>query len=78
MLQGSSGIKEIETDTFKLHCHQTLTGVKFVVVADRTQVGNIMESLFYSLYFSRLVWISCWIRSTSYMPTLLSRILSTL
>ena len=38
MYKGSSGIREIETDTFKLHCHQTLTGVKFVVVADRNQV----------------------------------------
>jgi len=37
--QGSSGIKEIETDTFKLHCYQTLTGVKFVVIADRAQAG---------------------------------------
>ena len=38
LYKGSSGIREIETDTFKLHCHQTLTGVKFVVVADRNQV----------------------------------------
>ena len=37
--QGSSGIKELETDTFKLHCNQTLTGVKFIVVADRNQQG---------------------------------------
>ena len=51
MLQGSSGIKEIETDTFKLHCHQTLTGVKFVVVADRTQVGNIMKTLLFIILF---------------------------
>ena len=36
--QGSSGIREIETDTFRLHCHQTLTGVKFVVIADKQQV----------------------------------------
>ena len=37
--QGSSGIKELETDTFKLHCNQTLTGVKFIVIADRNQQG---------------------------------------
>ena len=39
MHQGSSGIKELETDTFKLHCNQTLTGVKFIVVTDRNQQG---------------------------------------
>ena len=37
--QGSSGIQELETDTFKLYCNQTLTGVKFIVVTDRNQQG---------------------------------------
>jgi len=37
--QGSSGIRELETDTFKLHCNQTLTGVKFIVVTDKAQQG---------------------------------------
>ena len=37
--QGSSGIQELETDTFKLQCNQTLTGVKFIVVSDKTQQG---------------------------------------
>lgn len=27
--QGSSGIEMLETDTFKLHCFQTLTGMRF-------------------------------------------------
>lgn len=36
---GSSGIRELETDTFKLYCSQTLTGVKFLVVCDPKQVG---------------------------------------
>lgn len=27
--QGSSGIEMLETDTFKLHCFQTLTGTRF-------------------------------------------------
>ena len=36
---GSSGIQELETDTFKLHCSQTLTGVKFLVVAEPKQAG---------------------------------------
>ena len=49
--QGSSGIREIETDTFRLHCHQTLTGVKFVVVADRAQAGvdQLLDKI-YELY----------------------------
>ena len=38
-LQGSSGIQELETDTFKLHCNQTITGVKFIVISDKTQQG---------------------------------------
>ena len=37
--QGSSGIQELETDTFRLYCSQTLTGVKFLVVADPKQAG---------------------------------------
>lgn len=35
---GSSGIQRLEADTFTLHCNQTVTGVKFVVVADSHQV----------------------------------------
>jgi len=49
--QGSSGIKELETDTFKLHCNQTLTGVKFIVIADRNQQGvdQLLDKV-YELY----------------------------
>lgn len=36
---GASGIQELETDTFKLHCSQTVTGVKFLVVCDPKQPG---------------------------------------
>lgn len=32
--QGSSGIEMLETDTFKLHCFQTLTGLYFQIGAD--------------------------------------------
>jgi len=48
---GSSGIKELETDTFKLHCNQTLTGVKFIVVTDRNQQGvdQLLDKI-YELY----------------------------
>jgi len=46
--QGSSGIREIETDTFRLHCQQTLTGLKFVVIADRAQQG--VEQLLDRIY----------------------------
>lgn len=45
---GSSGIQELETDTFKLHCMQTLTGVKFLVVCEPKQVG--VEQLLDKLY----------------------------
>ena len=37
--RGSSGIRELETETFRLCCSQTLTGVKFLVVADPKQAG---------------------------------------
>jgi len=49
--QGSSGIKELETDTFKLHCNQTVTGVKFIVISDRNQqgVGQLLDKV-YELY----------------------------
>ena len=32
--QGSSGIRELETETFRLCCSQTLTGIKFLVSTD--------------------------------------------
>ena len=50
--QGSSGIKELETDTFKLHCNQTLTGVKFIVVTDRNQQGvdQLLDKVLYIEY----------------------------
>lgn len=49
--QGSSGIQELETDTFKLQCNQTLTGVKFIVVSDKTQQGvdQLLDKI-YELY----------------------------
>ncbi|KAM8795568.1 TPPC4 protein, partial [Eudromia elegans] len=45
---GSSGIEMLETDTFKLHCFQTLTGIKFVVLADPRQTG--IDSLLRKIY----------------------------
>eukprot|EP00092_Neocalanus_flemingeri_P023444 GFUD01025421.1.p1 GENE.GFUD01025421.1~~GFUD01025421.1.p1 ORF type:complete len:216 (-),score=59.83 GFUD01025421.1:92-739(-) len=49
--QGSSGINELETDTFTLHCNQTLTGVKFIVIADKNQQGvdQLLDKV-YELY----------------------------
>ncbi|NXI56002.1 TPPC4 protein, partial [Chloroceryle aenea] len=44
----SSGIEMLETDTFKLHCFQTLTGIKFVVLADPRQAG--IDSLLRKIY----------------------------
>ncbi|ODQ67596.1 Sybindin-like protein [Nadsonia fulvescens var. elongata DSM 6958] len=34
---GSSGITTMETDNFALHCSQTLTGIKFLVISDLRQ-----------------------------------------
>ncbi|MEE6519558.1 hypothetical protein FKM82_017203 [Ascaphus truei] len=36
---GSSGIEMLETDTFKLHCYQTLTG-KFMMLTDPRQARD--------------------------------------
>jgi len=49
--QGSSGIQDLETDTFKLYCSQTVTGVKFIVVCDPKQMGidQLLEKI-YELY----------------------------
>merc|ERR1712018_149066 len=49
--QGSSGIQELETDTFKLYCTQTVTGVKFLIVCDPKQMGvdQLLEKI-YELY----------------------------
>uniref|UniRef100_A0A1B6D6Q7 Trafficking protein particle complex subunit n=1 Tax=Clastoptera arizonana TaxID=38151 RepID=A0A1B6D6Q7_9HEMI len=47
----SSGIEILESDTFKLHCFQTLTGVKFMVVAEPSQTGmDILLKKIYELY----------------------------
>lgn len=36
---GSSGIEVLEADTFKLHCFQTFTGVKFIIISEPHQTG---------------------------------------
>lgn len=47
----SSGIEILEADTFKLHCFQTLTGVKMMVVAEPTQAGiEILLKRIYEIY----------------------------
>lgn len=47
----SSGIEILEADTFKLHCFQTLTGVKMMIVADRNQTGvEILLKKIYEIY----------------------------
>lgn len=47
----SSGIEVLEADTFKLHCFQTLTGVKFMVVAEPSQTGvDLLLKKIYELY----------------------------
>ncbi|BFZ23434.1 hypothetical protein BsWGS_26473 [Bradybaena similaris] len=44
----SSGIQALETDTFKLHCHQTMTGVKFVIIADPKQahIDTVLKKMY--------------------------------
>ncbi|PVD36660.1 hypothetical protein C0Q70_03646, partial [Pomacea canaliculata] len=44
----SSGIEILETDTFKLHCHQTMTGIKFVILTDPKQaaVDGLLKKLY--------------------------------
>ncbi len=47
----SSGISELEADTFKLHCFQTLTGVKFMILAEPMQAGlDVVLKKIYELY----------------------------
>lgn len=47
----SGGIEQLEADTFKLHCFQTLTGVKFMVVAEPSQAGlDTLLKKIYELY----------------------------
>ncbi|KAL6062415.1 Trafficking protein particle complex subunit [Balamuthia mandrillaris] len=46
-----TGLEVLETDTFRLHCFQTLTGTKFFMTADakRTNVDKVLQSI-YVLY----------------------------
>jgi len=49
----SSGIQILETDSFRLNCFQTLTGVKFVVISDLTsgtQNKDVLLKKMYELY----------------------------
>ncbi|XP_071478692.1 trafficking protein particle complex subunit 4-like [Diadema setosum] len=46
--QKSSGIQLLETDTFKLYCYQTLSGIKLIVLADPRQGG--VEGLLKKIY----------------------------
>ncbi|KAG0078606.1 hypothetical protein BGZ93_001819 [Podila epicladia] len=45
---GSSGIEMLETDTFRIHCFQTLTGTKFLLVADPQQpsIDHTMKKIY--------------------------------
>ncbi|KAK2589291.1 hypothetical protein KPH14_007843 [Odynerus spinipes] len=46
-----SGIEILEADTFRLYCYQTLTGIKFMIVAEPSQVGmEILTKKVYELY----------------------------
>ena len=46
-----SGIEVLEADTFRLYCYQTLTGVKFIIIAEPSQSGvDILTKRLYELY----------------------------
>ncbi|KAI4503631.1 hypothetical protein M0802_001034 [Mischocyttarus mexicanus] len=46
-----SGIEILETDTFRLYCYQTLTGIKFMIVAEPLHLGlEILTKKVYELY----------------------------
>ena len=47
----SAGIEKLQTDTFKLQCFQSLTGVKFVITAtpESTELESLLKSI-YELY----------------------------
>ncbi|XP_015186098.1 PREDICTED: trafficking protein particle complex subunit 4 [Polistes dominula] len=46
-----SGIEILEADTFRLYCYQTLTGIKFMIVAEPSQSGmEILTKKVYELY----------------------------
>ncbi|KAK3812326.1 MAG: Sybindin-like family-domain-containing protein [Benniella sp.] len=48
---GSSGIEMLESDTFRIHCTQTLTGTKFLLMTDPPQpsIDHIMKKI-YEIY----------------------------
>lgn len=46
-----SGIEVLEADTFRLYCYQTLTGVKFIIIAEPSQTGvEVLTKRVYELY----------------------------
>jgi hypothetical protein len=47
----SAGIEKLQTDTFKLQCFQSLTGVKFVITAtpDTTDLDSLLKTV-YEIY----------------------------
>lgn len=46
----SKGIQKLETETFKLQCFQTLTGVKFVLTASSGQLQPMLEVVLHQIY----------------------------
>ncbi|RWS19756.1 trafficking protein particle complex subunit 4-like protein, partial [Leptotrombidium deliense] len=46
----SSGIEVLETDNFRLHCYQTLTGIKFIVICDVLSLASGKDALLRKVY----------------------------
>ncbi|DBA93280.1 hypothetical protein WJX79_007159 [Trebouxia sp. C0005] len=51
-VQGCTGIELLIADTFDLHCFQTLTGTKFLLVVEpgTPEVEDFLKSTLYDLY----------------------------
>ena len=47
----SSGIEMLETEAFRIHCYQTLTGLKFLLITDPThQQADVHMRKLYEIY----------------------------
>ena len=46
----SGGIVSLEADSFRLRCFQTLTGFKFILLAEPNAMGSDMDDMLMSFY----------------------------
>ena len=48
--KNSSGIRQVDTETYRMHCFEAVTGVKFVVITDLRQQTSSIETFLRKLY----------------------------